>query len=184
MNDLKKNKTPVNSHIIILGYMACGKSSVGKYLEKQINLKFIDLDEIIERTEDMTISNIFKSKGEVEFRKIENKILIETLNLSETSIISLGGGTPCYFNNMNVINSNSKNVFFLNTPNEILSKRLYLEKDSRPLISHFSSLSQIKEFVSKHIFERTKFYNMAAHKIYAGEKKIEEISNEIITIIS
>ena len=60
--------------------MACGKSSVGKYLEKQTNLRFIDLDEIIERSEGMTISNIFKSKGEIEFRKIENKILIKTLN--------------------------------------------------------------------------------------------------------
>ena len=164
--------------------MACGKSSVGKYLEKQTNLRFIDLDAIIERSEGMTISNIFKSKGEIEFRKIENKILIKTLNSSEISIISLGGGTPCYFNNMNVINSNSKNVFFLNTPNEILSKRLYIEKDNRPLISHFNSLTQINDFVSKHIFERIKFYNMATHKIHTGEKKIEEISNEIIAIIS
>ena len=85
---------------------------------------------------------------------------------------------------MNVINSNSKNVFFLNTPNEILSKRLYIEKDNRPLISHFNSLTQINDFVSKHIFERIKFYNMATHKTHTGEKKIEEISNEIIAIIS
>ena len=91
--------------------MASGKSLIGKNLANKLSLNFIDLDDVIESTEKMTISEIFKLKGELEFRKLENKILINSLNSKNRSVISLGGGTPCYFNNMNLINDNSKNVF-------------------------------------------------------------------------
>lgn len=181
---MKNSKVHINSHIIILGYMASGKSLIGKNLANKLSLNFIDLDDVIESTEKMTISEIFKLKGELEFRKLENKILINSLNCKNYSVISLGGGTPCYFDNMNLINDNSKNVFFINTSNDILSRRLYKEKNNRPMISQLKSLKMIKEYVSKHVFERIHFYRMANYTINAQEKKEDEITNSIIEILS
>lgn len=108
--------------------MGCGKTSVAQYLANTLDLNWIDLDQIIESNENMKISTIFESKGELEFRKIENKTLIHVLSSSDKSVISLGGGTPCYFNNMNLIIENSENVFYINISIKILSKRLYNEK--------------------------------------------------------
>ena len=164
--------------------MGCGKTSIAKYLAEKLNLNYIDLDQKIEIKYNMKISEIFKLKGELEFRKIENKTLIDVLCSTKKFIISLGGGTPCYFNNMNLISKNSKFVFYINTPNNILSQRLYKEKKTRPIISHFNSLNSLKVFVSKHIFERSYFYNMANYKINAEEKKIEQIGNDIIEMIN
>tara|TARA_B100000780_G_scaffold146632_1_gene102441 strand:- start:1040 stop:1537 length:498 start_codon:yes stop_codon:yes gene_type:complete len=164
--------------------MGCGKTSIAKYIANKLSLDWIDLDQIIEENENMKISKIFKLKGELEFRKIENKILIKVLNYSIKSVISVGGGTPCYFENMNLIKTNSRNVFYINTSIKILSKRLYKDREHRPIISQFNSLDIIKEFVSKHVFERIHFYNMANYKINALEKGVKEIGQDIIEIIN
>ena len=181
---MKKSKPQINSHIIILGYMGCGKTSIAQYLANTLDLNWIDLDKIIESNENMKISTIFESKGELEFRKIENKTLIHVLSSSDKSVISLGGGTPCYFNNMNLIIENSENVFYINISIKTLSQRLHNEKNHRPIISQFDSLNKINEFVSKHLFERLHFYNMANHKIKAEEKDVEQIGEDIIEIIN
>jgi len=127
---------------------------------------------------------MFNFKGEIEFRKIEHTSLKELLNSKEKFIISLGGGTPCYSNNMKLIVENSKKVFFINTPNNILAKRLFYEKKKRPLISSIDSIKDMLEYVSKHLFERFPFYNQAHYKINVNEKSISEISKEIIEKIN
>ena len=164
--------------------MGCGKTSIAQYLANKLNLNWIDLDQIIENNENMKISTIFDLKGELEFRKIENKTLIQVLNSSNKSVVSLGGGTPCYFNNMNLIIENSTNVFHINISIKTLSKRLYNEKNHRPIISQFDSLNKINEFVAKHLFERIHFYNMANHTIKGEEKDVEQIGKDIIEIIN
>ncbi|MDG1830610.1 MAG: shikimate kinase [Flavobacteriaceae bacterium] len=181
---MKTSKLLIDSNVIILGYMGCGKSLIAKSLANILNLKCIDLDCLIEIREKMKISEIFQTKGELEFRKIEKEILLNVLKSSKKTVISLGGGTPCYFENMNVINSNSKYVFYIKNSNKILSKRLLKERKNRPIISKIESLEHMMEFVSKHIFERMHFYNMAKYKIDAEKKKIEEITNEIIEILN
>jgi len=181
---LKTSKLIIDSNIIILGYMGCGKSLISKSLANTLNLKCIDLDFIIEVREKMKISEIFQRKGELEFRRIEKEILLDVLKSSEKAVISLGGGTPCYFENMNVINSNSKYVFYIKNSNRALSERLFKERKNRPVISKIESLNHMMEFVSKHIFERMHFYNMAKYKINVENKKIEEITNEIIEILN
>tara|TARA_B100000929_G_scaffold119143_1_gene94488 strand:- start:125 stop:622 length:498 start_codon:yes stop_codon:yes gene_type:complete len=164
--------------------MGCGKSLIAKSLANILNLKCIDLDRSIEIREKMKISKIFQTKGELEFRRIEKEVLLNVLRLSKKAVISLGGGTPCYFDNMNIINSNSKYVFYINNSNKILSERLFKERRNRPIISKIESLEHMMEFVSKHIFERMHFYNMAKYKINAEKKKIEEITKEIIEILN
>lgn len=181
---MKTLQTERNYPIIILGYMGSGKSSIAKNLAEKLKLNWIDLDKEIEISENMKISNIFKFKGEIEFRKIENIILIDVLKSSSKSVISLGGGTPCYYNNMELINKSSKNNFYINTSNKILSQRLYNNRMNRPIISQIDSLNSMKEFVSKHLFERIHFYNMANYKINSNNKNISEISKNIIEIIN
>ena len=91
--------------LVLLGYMGSGKTSIGNYLKQDLNYKFYDLDNFIEEKWDLNISNIFETKGELYFRKIERKALKEILDLKGPMIISLGGGTPCYFNNIDYINN-------------------------------------------------------------------------------
>ena len=181
---MKTSKLQIDSNIILLGYMGCGKSLISKSLAKTLNLKCIDLDHKIEMKEKMKISEIFEIKGELEFRKIEKEVLLDILKFYKKAVISLGGGTPCYFENMNVINSNSKYVFYIKNSNKVLSERLFKERINRPLISKIQSLDNMMEFVSKHMFERMHYYNMAKYKINTGKKKIDEIINEIIEILN
>lgn len=170
----------VNTHIVVLGYMGSGKTTVSKKLETILNLPSYDLDHFIENEYKMSISEIFETKGQIEFRIIENKFLKILLNKKKKSIISLGGGTPCYHNNMDIILSFSKNVFFINTSAEILSSRLFKEKSNRPIIESISSISELKDFISKHLFERIVFYNQANYVINDDDKGIDDLCNKIV----
>src|SRR5690606_30914132 len=85
--------------IILLGYMGCGKSTIAQNLSKITNIPFLDLDNCIENRAGLSINEIFEKHGEIYFRKLEHQMFIELLGSSEESIIGLGGGTPCYANN-------------------------------------------------------------------------------------
>ena len=96
-----------------MGYMASGKSTIGKRLAKKLNYNFIDLDDLIESKENASVSEVFKSKGEIYFRKQEALYLREQLQSKEDIILSVGGGTPCYSSNMDAILNaeNTKSVY-------------------------------------------------------------------------
>ena len=103
----------INSHVIVLGYMGCGKSTIARKLSSIIDIPFIDLDKYIETKYNMTIPEIFDSEGEIKFREIEKETLEKLLMQKDKIIISTGGGTPCYFENMQYILNSSSNVFFM-----------------------------------------------------------------------
>lgn len=169
--------------IVLLGYMASGKSSIGRRLSKKINLPLIDLDHYIEAKEGMTISEIFKNKGEIYFRKIENIYLKEIIDKNEDYILSLGGGTPCYGNNMEVINGSDALSIYLKATVNKLANRLILKKSKRPLVANLND-DQIFEFVGKHLFERNSFYDQAKKIIKTDGKKKPEIVKEIIKLLN
>lgn len=147
-------------NFFLLGYMGSGKSTIGKQLSKTLSCKFIDLDVYIEEKENCSISEIFKNKGEIYFRKIENKYLKEVVNETTPSIIALGGGTPCYGNNMEIIKSSkfAKSIY-LRVSIPFLVERLFVEKAKRPLITHIETKKELTEFIGKHLFERTAYYS-------------------------
>lgn len=167
-------------NIILLGYMTSGKTVIGQKLGQILKKPFQDLDDYIENMEDMTISDIFKTKGEIYFRKIEGKHL-ENFLQQKNMVMSLGGGTPCYGNNMEIIKqqSNTKSIY-LNVSVAELGKRLYINKANRPLVKHLDSLEETTEFVGKHIFERLNFYNQADISINAN-KSPEVIVADILS---
>ena len=163
--------------IVLLGYMASGKSTIGREISKKLYMNFIDLDAYISEQEKMSISEIFKLKGEIYFRRIENTYLKEILNSKEDFVLSLGGGTPCYANNMElIINSEAKSVYIKASINTLVT-RLIGEKSKRPLVANLEN-EQITEFVAKHLFERRFFYEQANITLSADNKSIEEIVTE------
>ncbi len=167
--------------IILLGYMASGKSTVGSFLAKIIGYKFIDLDNYIEKKEDRTVSDIFKQNGEIYFRKVENIYLKELLLTDQNLVISLGGGTPCYANNMDLVVSDDNAVsFYLKTSIKEIVNRLMSEKDKRPLVADIGSKEVLKEFVGKHLFERNPFYLRSDHTLETDQKSIQTIVEEIV----
>ena len=97
--------------ISLVGYMGSDKSHISKILSDKLNFKLIDLDKEISKRNKMTIPEIFDKKGEIYFRKLERETLEEILASEKNTILSLGGGTPVYYNNMEIINHNSKSVF-------------------------------------------------------------------------
>ena len=170
----------INSHVILLGYMGCGKSTIASKLSSIIDIPFIDLDKYIEKEYGMTISEIFHSMGEIKFRNIEKNTLEKLLNQKEKTIFPLGGGTPCYYDNMKLILNFSENVFFINTSINVLVNRLFNEKESRPIIKSINNTNQLKEFISKHLFERIIFYNKSNHTIKDDDYSVEKICNLIL----
>jgi shikimate kinase len=168
--------------IVLLGYMGSGKSTIGKELATVLNYRFLDLDDYISEKESATIPELFQSKGEIYFRKKESQYLGELLKSAENLVLALGGGTPCYGTNMEIVlqHLNIKSFYLkLSIPN--LCKRLFKEREQRPLISHLSSEEALIEFVGKHLFERVQYYNQANHTINADDKTKTEVLEEILT---
>jgi len=173
-----------NSVIVLIGYMGCGKSSVGKKLSQKLNVKFVDFDSVIEKKYSKSISQIFNDLGEIKFRRIENSELSSLLINSKNCVLSLGGGTPCYHDNMGLILSYTKNVFFIDVNSEILSERLFKKKEKRPLISSIETIDEMKQFINKHYFERRPFYSMATHSIKSDRNDSKNVVKEILSLLN
>ncbi|MFP3593234.1 shikimate kinase [Chryseobacterium sp. SIMBA_038] len=164
--------------ISLVGYMGSGKSHISKILSEKINFKLIDLDKEISRRNKLTIPEIFEKKGEIYFRKLERETLEELLATEENLVLSLGGGTPVYYNNMEIVNLNSKSVF-LRASIQTLSERISKQKEKRPIIANISD-ENLSEFIAKHLFERNEFYSKAQFNIITDSRDPEDIVNEII----
>ncbi len=161
--------------------MGSGKSTIGKELATLLKYNFLDLDDYISEKENATISDIFKDKGEIYFRKKETEYLKEIIDSYNDIVLALGGGTPCYGNNLKILNDDKKVVtIYLKLSIPLLAKRLYSERDNRPLISHLSSEEELLEFIGKHIFERTQYYNQAQHIITTDHQTKKDILEAIL----
>lgn len=164
--------------IVLLGYMASGKSTIGREISKKLDMKFIDLDDYISKREKRSISEIFKVKGEIYFRRIESLYLSEILNSKDSFILSLGGGTPCYSNNMDLILNSEAASIYVKAGIKTLVSRLTAEKNKRPLVAELED-DKLVEFVAKHLFERRFFYEQASMTVNTEDKSLEEITTEI-----
>ena len=175
----------MNKTIVLIGYMGSGKTTIGNKLSSHYKLPFIDLDKEIILHENNPIDKIFKKKGELYFRKIEYKILSKIINNLSQSIISLGGGTPCYFDTIELLNRNSQiQTLYLKTNVNVLTDRLFNEKDKRPLIKSIKSKNLLKDFISKHLFERSIYYNKAKIILDTDNKSLDSIVNELERILT
>jgi len=170
--------------IFLLGYMGSGKSTLGRRLSKQLNLPFFDLDKFIEEEENTSIAKLFSTKGEIYFRQIERDILHRFIARDKAAIVALGGGTPCYFDNMEKLLSSVHKTLYIKASIPTLSSRLMLEKETRPMISHLTTKDQLNEFIGKHLFERAPFYQQSQSIVQVDGKSIEEIVNEMTELLT
>ena len=172
--------------IILLGYMGSGKTGVGRLLAEKLGLPFLDLDHEIIQKENREIPEIFEASGEIYFRKKETEILKQILEKGPAGfVLSTGGGTPCYGNNLQLMKSREDiRSVYLKTSLGTLTERLLREKDSRPLISHLGSEEALNDFIRKHLFERTFYYNQSDLKVETDQGTPEEIAEEIIRKLS
>ncbi|MGB3774130.1 MAG: shikimate kinase [Leeuwenhoekiella sp.] len=166
-------------NIILLGYMGSGKSTVGRILAGKLKLDFVDFDQFLEEKENMSIKDIFSRKGEIYFRKLEHKYLEEVLSITPRAVISLGGGTPCYGTNMELIKHKVKNSVYIKVGIEELTERLWNAREERPLLKHQDTREKMDEFVRKHLFERSFYYNQAAIKILVDGRSAIAVAQEI-----
>ncbi len=166
--------------LFLIGYMGSGKSLIGQKLAEVLGYDYIDFDDYISQQEGLSISDIFKTKGEIYFRKAEYKYLQNVLNLNDT-LVSLGGGTPCYGNNMqSLLDVDSSMTIYLKASIPTLTGRLFDERSQRPLIAHLESKAELSEFIGKHLFERAPFYEQASMTISTNGKGVDQIIEEIL----
>ncbi len=169
--------------ILLLGYMGSGKSTVGQHLAEVLNIPFHDLDQEITNKTGKTISEIFKNKGELFFRKLEFQILNDVLESKNSFVMALGGGTPCYGNVMQQLKErNDVLTIFLNVSLPELTERLFPERKNRPLIAHLETKELLHDFIRKHLFERNFYYSQARLRIPANEPARTVVSTIILQL--
>ncbi len=146
--------------IILIGYMGAGKTTVGKQLAKSLGLSFYDLDWYIESRMRKTVKQIFDEGGEEAFRTVERNMLHEVAEFEDV-VISCGGGTPCFFDNMDYMNSQGDTIYLQASP-EVLVQHLKMGKGVRPLLQNKTG-EELLEYIKTHLQEREPYYLKAKH---------------------
>ncbi len=141
--------------IIIIGYMGAGKTTVGKALAKALDMDFYDLDWYIESRMRKTVAQLFAEKGEAGFREIERRLLHEAAEFEDV-VLSCGGGTPCFFDNMDYLNQQGDTIF-LDADPEVLYKHLKMGKTVRPLLKDKTPEETIA-FIHEQLASRRQYY--------------------------
>ena len=146
--------------VYLIGYMGSGKTTLGKAFAQAAHLQFIDLDWYIEERMHKAIKDLFAERGEEGFRQVERNMLHEAGEF-ENVVIAAGGGTPCFFDNIDYMNRTGETVF-LNASFEALFRRLKVAKSKRPLLSGKTD-EELKEVIRNGLAERMAFYGKAKH---------------------
>lgn len=161
--------------IYLIGLPGVGKTTIGKQLSKKLNFSFFDLDTEIEKSVGVSIPQIFEINGESHFREIEKQELHKTLNLQNT-IIATGGGTPCFFNNMDVMNKAGKTIYLESEPSIILDKLSKNDINNRPIFNDINDLNFL-------YMKRKVFYEKAHESLLVSNKQIDECISLLINKI-
>lgn len=171
--------------IFLIGYMGCGKSTMGRAVSELTGIPFIDLDNYIERRFHLTVKAIFAERGEEGFRDVERRMLQEVADFEDV-IVACGGGTPCFFDNMEYMNSHGTTVF-LNTPIPRLHSRLMRGRHKRPLIANKNE-EELMEFIQKALADRWEHYTKAQIEFSSerleNREEIENTAREFIELLS
>lgn len=165
--------------IFLIGFMGCGKSTLGKKLSAKLNYQLIDLDHQIEKLTGGSVGAYFAAHGEDVFRKLESETL-KTHPYPENCVIATGGGTPCFFDNMEWMNNNGITVYIDMSPSN-LAKRLEKGMAKRPLLKDLT-VEGVVQFIEHKLAEREGFYNQAKVKLN-GVNLTAELISAAITLL-
>lgn len=161
--------------IFLIGFMASGKSTLGKKLANKIALPFIDLDDYIEKTHNTTIRELMNDKGQDGFREIERDSLNSVIKENKSAIISTGGGTPCYFDNMETMNLSGETIY-IDTDIPTIVYRLIHSKQDRPLTSG-KTKEDLSVYVKNLLEKRLVYYKQAKYTVNGKSLKITDLLN-------
>lgn len=150
------------TRIILIGYMGAGKTTIGKALAKALGVTFYDLDWYIETRMRRTVKQIFDSEGEEGFRRIEYNMLHEVAEF-ENVVLSCGGGTPCFYDNIDYMNRQGKVVYLKASP-EVLYEHLKMGKSVRPLLLG-KTPDEVRRFIVEQLAQRERFYSKAQYTL-------------------
>ncbi|MBQ8257116.1 MAG: shikimate kinase [Bacteroidaceae bacterium] len=165
------------TRILLTGYMGAGKTTLGRALAERLGMTFIDLDQYIEQRFRKSISQIFAEKGEEGFRDIERRMLHEVAEFEDV-IISTGGGTPCFFDNIDFMNSKGITVY-LKVPVERLFIRLSIARRQRPLIKDKND-EELRAFIAEQLAKREPHYSKAQYSFVADRLEDKEQIRESV----
>ena len=146
--------------VILIGFMGAGKTTVGKALGKALGVTFYDLDWYIETRMRKTVKQLFDEQGEEGFRKIEHNMLHEVAEF-ENVVISCGGGTPCFYDNMEYLNQQG-DTFYLKASPEVLYQHLKMARGVRPLLLN-KTPEEVQVYIREELARREQFYGKAKH---------------------
>ena len=167
--------------VFLIGFMGSGKTTIGKKLANKLKFDFIDLDAEIENDAQLSITNIVNQKGESYFRSIEQQKLVEVC-AHKNLVLSCGGGTPCFNNNMELMNSTGLTLYLQLSP-EALFSRLILSQEKRPLISNLNE-AELLEFIKLKLKERETFYLKSNLIVNGLSINMHELTKTILTQIA
>jgi len=155
--------------------MGSGKTTLGKKIANKLNKSFFDLDAEIELLEKMKVAEIFQSKGEGYFRNLESDVLQEITTNNQDYVMSLGGGTPCFNDNLILINQSGTSIY-LKYNSGMLASRLINSKTERPLLKGLNE-EELNHFVANKLNEREEYYNQSDYILEGNNIKIEDVTN-------
>lgn len=167
-----KDTSSNSQQIILIGFMGCGKSTLGKKLANKMNVQFLDSDKEIEKSVGFSVSEIFEKHGEDYFRKLEHEFLLK-LKKEEKFVLSTGGGMPCFNDNIKLLKEIGDTIYLKLSPNE-LTRRLLAAKTKRPLVEQ-KSPEELLTFVSNKLEERNHFYLQASFILNGKEQNVKHI---------
>jgi shikimate kinase len=159
--------------IFLIGFMGSGKTHWGNLLSEKLGIRFFDLDEQVVEHAGKSIPEIFSSEGEEIFRLMEKDVLHLISESHESFVMACGGGSPCYFNNIEYMNQSGTTVW-INVPLQTLFERLVLEKEKRPLIKDLPD-EQLKAFISKKFSDRRIYYEQATVSVDEEPVQLEKL---------
>ncbi|TDQ10321.1 shikimate kinase [Pedobacter metabolipauper] len=162
--------------IFLVGFMGCGKSTLGKKLAIKLGYTFIDLDHQLEKAVGTSVGNYFAAEGEDAFRKMESKVIKE-FDYPQNCIVATGGGAPCYYDNMEFINRKGITIY-IQLPPAALAKRLENGKDKRPLLKDLDEKELISYIKSK-LEEREPYYKCAFLTVSGINLNPEQLLNQL-----
>lgn len=160
----------MRKRVYLIGYMGCGKSTIGRFVAQQTALNLIDLDGFIEEKYHKTIADIFAEKGQDGFREIERKALLEVSEF-ENVIIATGGGAPCFFDNMEVMNRTGLTIYIQMSADQLASHLELSKPGKRPLIAGKTG-AELRAFIQEGLNLREPFYTKASQIVQGSDEEI------------
>ncbi|MFZ1807661.1 MAG: shikimate kinase [Cyclobacteriaceae bacterium] len=169
--------------VFLLGLPGCGKSTLGREVAQLLKRSFVDLDDEIVKGEGQSVSHIFGSLGEAQFRNIEKKYLKQWCDHKSDLVMATGGGTPCFLDNLSLINASGLSIFLDTTVSEIATRMMNTELAKRPLFSG-QDISTVAGRIQEMRMERIHFYSQARVTLSGDHLNAQSIADEILLLES